>query len=152
MKNTTKGIVRVLQTFHLCNILGYSRLVSQTVQVFSPLKQSLSITTMQLHLLLVDCVSEYCLHALIVSITKITHLSLSSEVFSSHFKHAHVIPLLKKSSLPANDLNSLKPISNLSFISKVLENAESCCLNIHLNCNHLSSVIQFAFTLQKPLN
>ena len=33
----------------------------------------------------------------------------------------YVIPLLKKSSFPANDLNSYKPISNLSFISKVSE-------------------------------
>jgi len=31
MKNTTNVIVRVLQIFHLCSILGYSKLVSYTV-------------------------------------------------------------------------------------------------------------------------
>ena len=63
-----------------------------------------------------------CLHTLIVPITKIIHLSLGCGVFPSHFKHAHVIPFLKKSSsLPVNDLHSYRPISNLSFISKVLE-------------------------------
>jgi len=50
-----------------------------------------------------------------ITITKITNLSQSSGVFPSHFKHAHIIPLLKKSSLSANDLNSNRPISNISF-------------------------------------
>jgi len=66
-----------------------------------------------------------CLHTLIVPNTKIIYLSLSSGVFPSHFKHTHVIPLRKKPSLPVNDLNSYRPISNLSFISKVLENVVS---------------------------
>jgi len=77
----------------------------------------------------------------------IINLSLSSEVFPSHFNYAHVIPLLKKSSLPANDQNSYRPISNLSFISKVLEKVVSCRLNVHLNCNHLSTVFQSAYKL-----
>ena len=64
-------------------------------------------------------------------------------MFPSHFKHAHVIPLLKKSSLPVNDLNSNRPIP--SFISKVLEKAISCRLNVHLNSNHLSDVFQSAY-------
>ena len=72
-------------------------------------------------------------------------MSLSSGVFPFHFKHVHVIPLLKKSSLPANDLNCYKSISNLSFISSVLEKAVSCRLNVHLNCNHLPNVFQFAY-------
>jgi len=63
-------------------------------------------------------------------------------VFLSHFKHAHVIPLLKKTSIPANGLNSHRPFSNLSFISKVLEKAVSCILNVHVNCNHLSNAFQ----------
>jgi len=65
-------------------------------------------------------------------------------VFPTHFKYVHVI-LLKKSSLPASDLNSYRPISNLSFISKVLEKAVSCRLNVHLNCNHLYNVFQSAY-------
>jgi len=62
----------------------------------------------------------------------ITNLSLSFGVFPSHFKHAHVSPLLKKSSLPANDLTSYRSIPNLSLISKVLEKGELYRLNIHI--------------------
>jgi len=65
-------------------------------------------------------------------------------VFPSLFKHACVISLLKKSPWPANDLNSYRPIYNLSFIYKVLENPVTC-LNVHLNCNHLYIVFQSAY-------
>ena len=61
-------------------------------------------------------------------------------MFPSHFKPADVDSLLKKPSLPANDLNSYRPISNLSFIFRVL-----CHLNVQLNCNHLSNVFQSAY-------
>ena len=81
-----------------------------------------------------------CLHMLIFTISKIINLSLSSEMFPSHFKHAHINPLLKKPHLPPNHLNSYIPISNLAFISKVLEKISSCRFSIHLNCNHLSNV------------
>ena len=64
-------------------------------------------------------------------------------MFPFHFKHAHVIPLLKKSS---SRENSYRPISNLSLISKVLEKVVSRLLNVHLNCNHhMSNVFQSAY-------
>ena len=87
----------------------------------------------------------YYLHMLIVPIIKIINLSLSSEVFPSRFKHVHVFPLIKKLSLPVNDLNSHRPIFNLLFISKPLEKAGSCRLNVHLNCNPLSNVFRSAY-------
>ena len=65
-------------------------------------------------------------------------------MFPYHFKNIHVNPLREKLSLPANDLNSYRPIYNLSFIYKVLENPVTC-LNVHLNCNHLSNVFQSAY-------
>ena len=66
-------------------------------------------------------------------------------MFPSHFKHAHVNPLLKKPSLPANDLNTNIPISNLSFMSKVLEKVVFGGLNVHLNSYHLFKVFQSAY-------
>ena len=66
-------------------------------------------------------------------------------MFPSHFKPAYVDSLLKKPSLPANDPNSYRPISNQSFISKVLEKVVSCRLNVHLNCNHSYNVFQSAY-------
>ena len=40
--------------------------------------------------------------------------------------------LLNKSTLPKENLNSYRPISNLSFISKVLEQVESNCMSNEL--------------------
>jgi len=88
---------------------------------------------------------KYYLSELIVPITKIINLSLRSGVFPYHFKHVHVNPFLKKPSLPANDLNSYRPIFILTFISKVLEKVLSSHLNIQLNCNHLSAVFYSAY-------
>src|SRR5688572_21112770 len=47
--------------------------------------------------------------------------------------------LLKKHSLPKNDLSSYRPISNLNFISKVLERVLYSRL-----CNHLDSFPSFS--------
>ena len=83
------------------------------------------------------------IHTLTFPITNLINLSISSGVFPSHCKRVHLIPLLKTPYLPANDLNSNRPI--LSVISKVLEKAISCRLNVHLNSNRLSAVFQSAY-------
>ncbi len=62
-----------------------------------------------------------CLPALIVPITNIVNLSLSEGVFPDSYKNAIVKPLYKKHSLPHEDLSSYRPISNLNFISKIIE-------------------------------
>ena len=62
-----------------------------------------------------------CLDTLFYPITNIINASLCSGLFPDDFKQAQVNPLLKKSTLPKENLNSYRPISNQSFISKVLE-------------------------------
>src|SRR5579864_2882042 len=62
-----------------------------------------------------------CIDALIEPITTLINLCLSEGVFPSDFKSALVRPLHKKHSLPKDDLSSYRPISNLNFISKLLE-------------------------------
>ena len=47
--------------------------------------------------------------------------SLASGIFPSDFKHAVVHPLLKKNGLNASDPKNFRSVSNLSFLSKVLE-------------------------------
>ena len=59
--------------------------------------------------------------ALLYSITNLVVASLCSGLFPDDFKQAQVNPLLKKSTLPKEKLNSCRHISNLSFVSKVLE-------------------------------
>src|SRR5580698_3925932 len=78
-----------------------------------------------LHVLLLDIIPIFllksCLDVLIHPITNLINLSLSERIFSSEFKSALVRPLLKEHSLPTDDLSSYRSISNLNFISKLLE-------------------------------
>ena len=61
------------------------------------------------------------LDILIKPITTIINLSLESGTFPLSFKEAHVTPLLKKANLPVNNLKNYRPVSNLSFISQIIE-------------------------------
>jgi len=45
----------------------------------------------------------------------------SNGCFPACFKHAAIPPILKKPTLETSDLSSYRPISNLDFISKILE-------------------------------
>src|SRR6267154_373036 len=62
-----------------------------------------------------------CLDSLITPIINIINLSFSEGIFPASFKDALVLPLLKKHHLPHDDLSSYRPISNLNFLSKILE-------------------------------
>jgi hypothetical protein len=73
-----------------------------------------------------------CLDSLLLPITNIINLSLSEGIFPDSFKLATVRPLLKKHNLPHDDLSSYRPISNLSFLSKLLERIIHSRINLHL--------------------
>ena len=62
-----------------------------------------------------------CLNDMLPAITQIMNQSLSTGVVPSSFKHAVVKPLLKKPSLDPNILKNYRPVSNLPFLSKILE-------------------------------
>ena len=62
-----------------------------------------------------------CLDELILPITSIINHSLKTGVFPHCFKKALVTPLLKKPNLDKNDLKNYRPVSNLSFLSKIME-------------------------------
>ena len=64
---------------------------------------------------------KLCLPVLIKPLTTIVNLSLVSGEFPQNFKSAVVHPLLKKPNLPKEELNSYRPISNLLFVSKIIE-------------------------------
>ena len=80
-------------------------------------------------------VLKNCLDIIITPITDIINISMETSTFPQNFKEAHVRPLLKKTSLPKNELKNHRPVSNLSFISKILEKIVA---NNHL-CNPLQS-------------
>ena len=62
-----------------------------------------------------------CFEEITLIVVDIVNKSLSSGVVPSCFKHALVRPLLKKANLAPNCLRNCRPISNLPFLSKVLE-------------------------------
>lgn len=85
------------------------------------------------------------LEILINPITQIVNKSLSSGRVPEIFKLAHVKPLLKKPSLEKNNLKNYRPVSNLSFISKILEKAIFHQLQEHLTSNDLVNSYQSAY-------
>ena len=88
-----------------------------------------------------------CIDILLPSITRLVNCSLSEGVVPDEFKKAIVTPLIKKSSLPPNDLKNYRPVSRLGFISKLVERVVAFQLNDHVSVNGLENVRQSAYKL-----
>ena len=82
--------------------------------------------------LLIECIDE-----VLPAISFVINHSLSSGVVPSIFKRAVVKPLLKKPSLNQNELKNYRPVSNLPFLSKVLERIVLSQLLAHLHHHNL---------------
>ena len=88
---------------------------------------------------------KQCSDELLPIITKIINSSLSAGHFPSSFKTAEVIPLLKKSALDPESLQSYCSVSNLKFISKATEKAAIEQLQHYLTDNDLFPHLQSAY-------
>jgi hypothetical protein len=86
-------------------------------------------------------VSDY----LTPSITSIVNLSLYSGVFPHQFKNDLITPILKKPKLDGEILENYRPITNLPFVSKLIERVASSQLNEHLALYDLLSPSQSAY-------
>jgi len=115
-----------------------------TLSELKELLKSITIKTCDLDPLPTKLYSD-CLPHLLPSILEIINTSLTSGNFPTSFKTAIVRPLLKKPSLDPNTLNNYRPVSNLSFISKLLERIVLNQLNAHLSSNNLLSSLQSAY-------
>ena len=62
----------------------------------------------------------------------IINLSLSTSKFPSAFKSSFIVPTIKNTSLDPSSLSSYRPVSNLSFFSKILEKVAYEQLNSYL--------------------
>ena len=89
---------------------------------------------------------KHCLPALLPIVTNIVNLSLSSGVFPKQFELCSVITLLKKYNLDKEDLSNYRPISHLSFLSKLTERSVKLRLTHHLSSNDLLNSFQSAYT------
>ena len=66
--------------------------------------------------------------------------SLQEDSFSSYFKTAHVTPLLKKAGLYRYTLTNYRPVSNLSYSSKLIEKAVDKQINQHIAHDGISNI------------
>ena len=75
----------------------------------------------------------------------IINYSLKEGSFPNCFKTAYVTPLLKKPNLDRNLLKNYRPVSNLSFLSKLIEKVVAKQLNNYIDSEGLSNVNQSAY-------
>ena len=90
--------------------------------------------------LLKECIAE-----LVPTITDIVNMSLRDSLMPKSLKTALIRPLLKKTGLDSDILKNYRPVSNLTFISKVIEKVVSGRLNEHLIKNSMFDPLQSAY-------
>src|SRR5712691_2684804 len=80
------------------------------------------------------------------TITNIVNLSLSTSTFPQSFKHAVISPILKKPNLDKDNLSNYRPVSNLSYLSKLTERVVKTRISNHINNHSLFNSFQSAYT------
>ena len=91
------------------------------------------------------CLLMECLPGILPTVTQIINLSISSSCFPPSLKDAIVTPLLKKSSLDPDEFKNFRPVSNLPYISKLIERVIASRLNKYMSHNNLYEVYQSAY-------
>ena len=82
---------------------------------------------------------------LLHTITNIINLSLSTSIFPDQFKNCSVHPHLKKPGLDKESLANYRPISHLSYLSKLTERIVKTRLTEHLSIYNLLNPFQSAY-------
>ena len=86
-----------------------------------------------------------CLPELRPLVTKIINISLKTGYIPASYKSSLIRPLLKKQGLDQNTLKNYRPVSNLPFVSKILEKVVSTRIEKHLISNNLHEQHQSAY-------
>ena len=86
-----------------------------------------------------------CSKELAPAIASIINASLKSHDFPELFKTAHIKPLLKKPTLDKEIMKNYRPVSNLNYISKLVEKVVAKRLQSHLEKNDLNTAFQSAY-------
>ena len=81
----------------------------------------------------------------VLPVINIVNISLETGQFPHDFKQAIVTPLLKNLSLDVDELKNYRPVSNLKFISKIMEKAVAVRLTDDLSDNKLFEPFQSAY-------
>ena len=88
---------------------------------------------------------KQCVDQVLPFLTSIINESLTKGEFPNDFKNAIVNPLLKKPILDKDELKNYRPVSNLHFISKIIEKLAWVSTRCTIQCNQHTSW----FTQQK---
>lgn len=110
-----------------------------TERILSSSNKSCSLDPIPTHVL------KSVVSVLAPAITCIVNESLMSGIFPDTFKMANVTPLLKKPSLCPEQLSNYRPVSNLSYLSKLTERVVADQFVSHLNRNDLYVPVQSAY-------
>jgi len=86
-----------------------------------------------------------CIDVLLPIMTRIVNLSLSSGVMPTSLKKPLVNPLLKKLHLLLEILKNFRPVSNLAYLSKLIERVVAVRIISHMDFNHLHEVLQSSY-------
>ena len=90
-------------------------------------------------------VLKQCTSVLLPVMTQIVNQSLNLAVLPDCFKLALLNPLLKKPALDVEALSNFRPISNLMFMSKLIEKVVASQLFNHISSNGLDEILQSAY-------
>ena len=98
---------------------------------------------------LLDCIPTWFVKdnylIFVLALTRIVDMSLSTGVFPDTLKHAIISPIIKKPSLDQSSLKSYHPISNINFLSKVIEKHSVNNITEHVIENNLGEPLQAAY-------
>ena len=86
-----------------------------------------------------------CLDSILPSLTDLFNSSVASGIFQQCFKSTLVTPVLKMRCLDHNDLKNYRPVSNLYFIAKILEELVSSQVSSYLKSHNLHNTCQSAY-------
>src|SRR5664279_1885984 len=123
----------ILSTFSVVTADEVAKIIARSPSKHCSLDPAPTRLVKRLSPLLVDVIAQMC------------NASFAEGVFPRCLKSAVVRPRLKKPTLDPDDLNSYRPISNLSFISKVVERAVAARFNEHADVHKLLPGCQSAY-------
>jgi hypothetical protein len=86
-----------------------------------------------------------CLDELVPSLTKLINYSLDRSYVPKSFKSSLIRPLIKKPDLDTNILKNYRPVSNLPYVSKIIEKIVDSRLEGYLTANELHDPHQSAY-------
>jgi hypothetical protein len=125
------------------DVPSFDRFAELTENEIEKLISQLQTKSCELDVLPTKVLKQF-LNELLPTITRLVNLSLTQGVFPTKWKMAVVRPLLKKSGLELIFAN-YRPVSNLTFLSKLIEKAALYQLSKHVSANNLLPTNQSAY-------